>query len=90
MSGFFRNSGYIFGQDLGNGQKRIPVRESIKVCHVDQAQYLLKMDIIKSKRYIQKYEADGHFIEELFNAYSDRISVIDDVLCFYNRLKWEK
>ena len=78
--------GYIFGQDLGGGNNRIPTKNNIRVCHVDQAQYTLSMKLVKDKRYIQKYEADGHFIEEIYHQHADEILVVHEILSFYNKL----
>lgn len=50
---------FTFSQELPDGSVRCG--NEIQVCHIDQAQYLIHTDLIKDKRYIQQYEADGFF-----------------------------
>ncbi|HRY32088.1 MAG TPA: hypothetical protein P5531_03875 [Bacteroidales bacterium] len=82
--------GMIFGQELPDGGFRINTPDNIKVCHIDQAQYCLHTDLIGSKRYIQKYEADGHFIEELYRENPGSFVILPQIASYYNRLKWNK
>ena len=79
--------GFIFAQELPDNSIRIPSKYNIKVCHVDQAQYLLHMSLIGEKRYIQQYEADGIFIEQIYKEYADKILITNEVLCYYNKLR---
>ncbi len=83
----FYYNGFIFSQELPDGSIRIPSKDNIKVCHVDQAQYLLHMSLIGEKRFIQQYEADGIFIEQIYNEHADKILVTSEVLCYYNKLR---
>ena len=82
-----RSMGYIFGQDLGNGQLRIPNKDNIKVGHIDQAQYLLHMSLIGKSRFLQVYEADGYFIQDIYRKHSNEINISEAVLSYYNKLK---
>lgn len=82
--------GYIFSQNLGNGTFRVPEKENIKVCHVDLAQYLINKILIKNTRFLNVYECDGYFIEEIYKRESDKILVTEKVYSYYNRLKWTK
>jgi hypothetical protein len=79
--------GCIFAQELVDGMSRVPQKNIIKVCHVDQAQYLLHMSLIGEKRFIQQYEADGIFIEQIYKEHEDKIDIINEVLCYYNKLR---
>lgn len=81
--------GMIFGQQLET-QKRIPRPDYIKTCFVDQAQFILKRELIGDLRYIQRYEADGIFIETLYKKHSEEILITEEILSYYNKLKWTK
>lgn len=79
--------GFIFGQDLLGENYRVPLNDNIKVGKIDQAQFVLSMQLIKDKRYIQKYEADGYFIEEIYKEHSDKILIIPEIMSYYNKLR---
>jgi hypothetical protein len=76
--------GVLFKQQFNNGCERgIDPRH----CHIDQAQFVLKKELIVDKRYDEMYTADGKFLEELYNANKEKFIRIEKILCFYNRLR---
>lgn len=81
-----RVKGLIFGQ-TGEGLTRMPNVNWIKVCHVDQAQYFLHYSLIGKLRFLQVYEADGHFIERIFNEHGKSIVIMNEIMCYYNKLR---
>ncbi|KAK3260753.1 hypothetical protein CYMTET_30313 [Cymbomonas tetramitiformis] len=75
--------GYIFQQQLEGGAVRdIDIRPS----KIDQAQFLLSMDIIGDLRYDLCYDADGKFISQIYNQHADMLQVVHEPLCYYNHL----
>jgi hypothetical protein len=82
--------GFIFAQE-GVSDGKIWIRkntsDNIKVNYIDQAQFILHTDLIKDKRYQQRYEADGIFIDEIYQEHKDKIIISDEVLCYYNFLR---
>lgn len=79
--------GWVFNQECEDGF-RWATQENIKVYKIDQAQYLLKRSYIDGHRFEQRYEADGLFIERLYDP--NKIGHILEPLCFYNKLKWKE
>lgn len=83
-----RIEGVIFSQELSPGVVRHNNSENIKVCQIDQAQFLLKRTLIKDNRYQNSYEADGLFISKFYKENKDKFIITNAVLSYYNRLKW--
>lgn len=81
--------GFIFGQHLPDGSFRINGVDDIRVCHIDQAQYLLHTDLIGKNRYQNVYEGDGHLIEAIFKANQAKFCILPNVISFYNFLSWK-
>jgi hypothetical protein len=79
--------GIIFGQDIGLKYPRLITPETVKTNHIDQAQYCLHTDLIQKKRFEQKYEADGIFIENIYQEKPDKFIITDRVMSYYNYLK---
>lgn len=79
--------GYLFPQEMPDGNIRMLDKNNIKVCFIDQAQYLLHMSLIGQKRFTQQYEADGIFIEGIYKEYCDKIIIAVEPVCYYNKLR---
>lgn len=79
------NTGIItFDQQLQNGTIR--KGNDPQVGRIDQAQFIVRKGLYED--YEQIYEADGILIERLIKKYPEKWLYLPDVLCFYNRLKW--
>ncbi len=76
---------FTFSQELPDGSVRLG--NDIRVCHIDQAQFIVHTDLIGTLRYEQKYEADGIFIETLYKAHPDKFVVLPNVISYYNKLR---
>lgn len=62
---------------------------TIRVNHIDQAQFLLSREIIGDRRYQYKYEADGLFIEALYREKKDKGGFYfhnSPIITYYNKL----
>ena len=58
----------------------------VSVGFIDSAQFLVDMDIVGDLRWINKYEADGVFIETIVEQNYDKWEYIPEVLANYNSL----
>lgn len=81
-------NGVIFAQQLETFV-RSAHSGMVKETHIDQAQYLLHRDYIGENRFVQKYTADGEFIERLYKNNPSGFLFTNSILCYYNRLKWK-
>jgi glycosyltransferase involved in cell wall biosynthesis len=79
--------GILFSQELPDGSIRKVDKDNVRVCCIDQAQYILHMSLIREKRFIQQYEADGIMIEQIYKEHSNKILITNQVLCYYNKLR---
>jgi len=77
------SQGVLFKQQLNGWIRDIDPRETF----IDQAQYILKRELIGNERYEMKYTADGAFIEKIYNQNKDKFLRIEKVLSYYNYLK---
>lgn len=82
--------GIIFSQQLSEGAVRHNHAGNIKICQIDQAQFLLKRSLIGDRRYLNSYEADGMFISKLYRENPGKFIITNEVLSYYNRLTWKK
>jgi len=82
--------GLIFSQEVSKGVFRHNHSGNIKVCQIDQAQFLLKRSLIGDHRYLNSYEADGMFISKLYRENPGKFIITNEVLSYYNRLTWKK
>lgn len=78
--------GVIFPQELPDGSIRPVGPEHTRVCHIDQAQFVLERSII-DREYEQVYEADGRFIEDIYKRYKDQFHFGAKPRCYYNKLR---
>lgn len=77
---------YVGGNDFTGLEIRKVGPEHMKLRHIDSAQYVLHTSLYKLRTYEGGYDADGRFIEPLYNQAADNFHFIHKVLCFYNYL----
>jgi hypothetical protein len=80
---------YVFSQQLETRVRKARW-EDIRQTHIDTAQYMLDRSLIGDKRFNHHYCADGEFIEELYLDNPQDFTLIEDILSYYNKLRWEK
>jgi hypothetical protein len=62
--------------------------DTMKECGIDQAQFVLRRDLIGDERYLQKYTADGEFAERLYKKSMGQWCFCQEPpLTYYNWLK---
>jgi predicted O-methyltransferase YrrM len=60
---------------------------NIKVTYIDTAMTLIPYKLCKNVQWVlDRYEADGVYIEECYNANKDNHIFVDNDLCYYNKL----
>ena len=80
--------GLFFSQEL-----RTSIREvspgTVRVNYIDQAQFVLKRELIGQRRYKQEYTADGQFIEVLYKDNDPALFEFynDKPVTYYNKLR---
>lgn len=81
--------GVIWDQVSGCGSHRlIADPNKIHVHNVDTAQYMLKRSLIGDTRFQEdKYEADGLFIQDIYERNKDSFIIVNQPLCYYNYLR---
>lgn len=81
--------GIIWDQIHKSGNQRlIANRDEVKVYNIDTAQYMIKRRLIGDTRLREdKYEADGIFIQELYERNKDSFIIVNEPLCYYNYLR---
>lgn len=77
---------FVFSQQHQSGFVRFASPDSVKVAHIDQAQYVLDRSLIGSNRYRLEYAADGEFIERLLSQQKPTCHFETAVMCYYNWL----
>jgi len=74
---------YIYTFDQHN---RI-LGNTIKVCYIDTAMFLIDYRLCKDIRWIlHEYGADGYYIEECYNKNKDKWIYFNNIFCYYNYL----
>lgn len=79
----------VDGKDFTGLDIRNVGPEHMKLKHIDSAQYVIHTYLHKKMKYEPGYDADGRFIEKLFNKYSKKFHFIHKPLCYYNALTKE-
>lgn len=81
--------GIIWDQIYRSGYPRLNAHvNDVKVHNVDTAQYMLKRGLIGDTRFQEdKYEADGLFIQEIYERHRDSFIIVNQPLCYYNYLR---
>jgi glycosyltransferase involved in cell wall biosynthesis len=81
---------YVGGKDFTGLKVRDIGPEHMKLQHIDSAQYIIEANLYKTRRYEEGYDADGRFIEPFYKEHADKFHFIDEVLCYYNHLKFSR
>ena len=80
--------GFIFLQDCGSFVRQA-APETVRVDRIDLAQFVLRRDLIGSWRFnLPAYNSDSCLIEGVYQEHAGDFAFIDQVLCYYNRLRW--
>lgn len=79
----------IFSQELKDKQLRLQASTSnIKTGHIDSAQFLCNLNAIGKTKFLNCYDADGRFIEQVCSSLNvDDIKIVDKPLSYYNYLR---
>lgn len=87
-------NGFIFSQDVdfkdfSKAKIRIAQHSSVKLRHIDLAQYFIKRCMFSGDHWFKprSWGSDGVFIENLYNEKKNEFNFITDVLCHYNYLE---
>lgn len=76
---------YVGGKDFSGLEIRQALPENMKVSKVDFAQIIFDKSFTEQVKLIpNNYCADGFFIEELYNKYSDKFLFANQTLSYYN------
>lgn len=89
-----KKAAYVYEQEVnGRDFTGLDIRkvgpEHMKLKHIDSAQYIIHTDLHQKLKYGPGYDADGKFIEKLYNEYPDEFGFIEKPLCYYNALAVE-
>ena len=61
----------------------------MRVDRIDLAQFVLRRDLIGSWRFnLPAYNSGSCFIQGGYQEHAGDFAFIDQVLCYYNRLRW--
>lgn len=87
--------GFVYEQSVdGRDFTGVDVRpvgpEYMKLQHIDSAQYVLHTSLYLKMSYAGGYDADGRFIERLYEKFPTKFHFIHKILCFYNKLTPKK
>jgi len=78
----------ISGVDFTGQDLRIAASENVKVGKIDMAQFCLKREFYGNHRIPKNmYVGDGVLIEEIFNKYSEKFLITEQIGCYYNYFK---
>jgi hypothetical protein len=72
-----------------NGVTRLKADpDKVTVGNIDTAQYMFRASIVEGLRFDEtRYDADGVFIEELYQRHKDKFLFVNQPLCYYNYLR---
>lgn len=79
----------LLAQQTGHGIREVSPR-SVRVGGIDQAQYIIRRDIIGNLRFVDKYEADGIMIEAIYQNTDQSLFYFynKEAVTYYNKLRW--
>jgi glycosyltransferase involved in cell wall biosynthesis len=61
--------------------------DNIEIFHVDTAMFLIDFNLCKDIRWIpDKYNSDGHYIKECYEANKDNWIYVNKIMAYYNKL----
>lgn len=78
--------GFLFAQDLDGTYVRKIIPDRVKRNWVDMGQFVIQTGLIGSTRFEQAYEADGIFIETIFEKYKSEFVITGEVMSYYKFL----
>lgn len=79
---------FAFAQKHVDGWVREVAPETMKVNHIDMAQVLIRRDLIGDERFpLPFYNADGRFIQAIYDRSPDEWLLVNKVMCYYNALR---
>lgn len=82
-----KSKAVAFEQDLGTWVRKVAPSE-MRCCHVDMGQVAIKREVIGDIRFtLNIYEADGIFIQSVYENNPGVWSFINEPLCYYNKLR---
>jgi predicted O-methyltransferase YrrM len=76
---------FAFPQVYGAGVRPVGPR-LIRECSIDQAQFVVRRDLIGSRRYPLRYTADGAFVEDLYSSEPRAFRFSATPAVYYNAL----
>jgi hypothetical protein len=79
--------GFAFAQEVRPGAVRRVSPDSMRVCHIDQAQYVWRERYRGDVFFTEAYTGDGLFLEALYTKNPAQWILVDEVLSYYNRLR---
>jgi hypothetical protein len=84
-------SAFVFNQQCSPDEKdvRWAIPSNVQTYKIDQAQWIVKRELIGFYRFGDRYESDGDFITTLHEQHSTRFGYLLTVMSYYNYLKWE-
>jgi hypothetical protein len=89
MSAHPDKKGFIFAQDIGGGRVRTVHAGNVKRNWIDMGQFVINIELVCGERFEQKYEADGIFIEHIYERAAERFTITNRVMSYYNFLRRE-
>ncbi len=78
---------YVAGKDFTGLDIRYAKPENMKVRHIDLAQFVLNRRVFDNIEFEEGYDADGRFIEKVYESNPDGFLFIDEILAHYNYLQ---
>ena len=83
---------FVFSQIIGSLEgnsffNRIALPENIAPTKIDGQQYAVKLQYFKDNKFEDNYLADGIFIQNLYQNYTERVEITQDILAYGNALE---
>lgn len=78
---------HVAGKDFTGLDVRYAKPENMKVRHIDLAQFVLNRKVFDRIEFEAGYDADGRFIEKVYESNPDGFIFIDEILAHYNYLQ---
>ena len=83
---------FVFSQNVGSLEcnsffNRIALPENIAPTKIDGQQYAVKLQYFKDNKFEDSYLADGVFIQNLYQNYTERVEITQDILAYGNALE---
>lgn len=83
---------FVFSQTIGSLESnsffnRVALPENIMPTKIDGQQYAVKLQYFKDNKFEDSYLADGMFIQNLYQNYTERVEITQDILAYGNALE---